>query len=643
MQSLKSLLVIALIFTGCFSFAQSNSCELNRFRIKSAHANYGDGYDVHHVWMDIEMTNQSASVRGSVTTRAVVVAQQLDSVVFELAPTMTIDSVALNGVLTNFRTEGAFRIIPVDPGFNHNDSFVVKVWYHGQVESGGNFIGKGITHLVDDRWNIPVTYTLSEPYFARDWWPVKQSLHDKIDSADIWITVPDGLKAGSNGLLQRVTSLSDGRQRFEWKTTYPTDYYLLSASVAPYMALSQYMKFTGSEDSMLVLDYIYDHPDVLAQYKPSIDSLPHLINFFSDIFGRYPFYKEKYGHCLSPMGGGMEHQTMTTLRSYNFDLVAHELAHQWFGDYVTCKSWRDLWLNEGFATYGEYLAVRHFKGPEAAFEKLKQIQNRVYITPGGSVYVKDTADLNRLFDGRLTYSKAGAVVHMLRYYLGNDSLFFPALRAYLDRHAFGVASTEDFKWVMEQYSNRSLDQFFEQWVYGEGYPHYELRWNQLNGRVILQMQQRSLVPESVPLFSMPVELMLRSQSRDTSWTINLDRPYWSGSFEWEDGIEGVIIDPNSWLLHINEVIYDPNLVDVQSVGAHSPVVYPNPAHNQWRVLFIPKGSEVHLLDISGRLLQRHYVPEEWIELPAAQLSTGIYILEMIFPDGQRHVQKLRKE
>src|SRR5690606_33875381 len=132
------------------------------------------------------------------------------------------------------------------------------------------------------------------------------------------------------------------------------------------------MHFTNSTDSMLLQEYIYDHPEVLPLYKNAIDSMPLLVNYFSDLFGRYPFYKEKYGHCLSPMGGGMEHQTMTTLRSFNFNLVVHELAHQWFGNYVTCRSWQDLWLNEGFATYSEYLANHYFKGEAAALQHLEQ-------------------------------------------------------------------------------------------------------------------------------------------------------------------------------------------------------------------------------------------------------------------------------
>src|SRR5690606_19223164 len=155
----------------------------------------------------------------------------------------------------------------------------------------------------------------------------------------------------------------------------------------------------SATDSMLLQDYVYDHPDVLPFFREAMDSTEMMIRYFSEQLGRYPFYQEKYGHCLSPLWGGMEHQTMTTLRHFGFELVAHELAHQWFGDYVTCASWADIWLNEGFATYGEYLALRQLRGDTAARAWLRALHSSVTgnIVQGGSVYVADTDNYHRIF------------------------------------------------------------------------------------------------------------------------------------------------------------------------------------------------------------------------------------------------------
>src|SRR5690606_17382451 len=158
---------------------------------------------------------------------------------------------------------------------------------------------------------------------------------------------------------------------------YPIDYYLISASVANYTEYSYYAHFTGSNDSMLVQNYVYSNPQTLPFYKDQIDSVGLMIDYLSQLFGRYPFWKEKYGHCMVPIGGGMEHQTMTSLGDFPTTLTVHELGHQWFGDHVTCGSWQDIWLNEGFASYVEYLFAEHFWQPADAFAYMADKHNKV--------------------------------------------------------------------------------------------------------------------------------------------------------------------------------------------------------------------------------------------------------------------------
>ena len=196
------------------------------------------------------------------------------------------------------------------------------------------------------------------------------------------------------------------------------------------------------------------------------------------MFGTYPFISEKYGHCVAPLGGGMEHQTMTTLANFNFLLVAHELAHQWFGDYVTCGSWQDIWINEGFASYAEYIACQYLQSQTNADLWMADAQTYVKSETDGSVFVPEafSTDEERIFDYRLSYKKGAAIIHMIRGELQNDSLFFSILRDYLDRYKNDVATGEDFKEVLEEKSGRDFTAFFNQWFYGEGYPSITVNW-----------------------------------------------------------------------------------------------------------------------------------------------------------------------
>src|SRR5690606_1729301 len=220
-------------------------------------------------------------------------------------------------------------------------------------------------------------------------------------------------KVASNGLLKNISPVGAAHQRFEWETRYPTDYYLLSFAVAPYQEYNYYMHFTGSNDSMLVQNFIYDHPSILSKHQDELDSMAHIINYFSGIFGRYPYDGEKAGICMVPISGGMENQTMVSLGSLDINLIAHELAHQWWGNNVTCRSLRDMWLNEGWATYAEQLSLEPFHGIAAMKKHRTSGFNLVMSSPGGTVYVSDTSNELRIYDSRITYAKGAAVAHML--------------------------------------------------------------------------------------------------------------------------------------------------------------------------------------------------------------------------------------
>src|SRR5690606_452711 len=346
------------------------------------------------------------------------------------------------------------------------------------------------------------------PFSAYEWWPCKQVLTDKADSVEVWITTDATNKAGSNGLLQQVVSLPNNKARYEWKSRYPINYYLISVSVARYVEYSIYANPTGAPQPILIQNYIYDNPQTLPNFQNDINQTADMLEAFSDLFGLYPFHEEKYGHCMAPISGGMEHQTMTTQGFFEFTLTAHELMHQWFGNYVTCASWEDIWLNEGFATYGEYLAYEKLVSRAAADNYMNSVHNNVKSQPGGSVYVADIANENRIFSSRLSYNKGSTLVHTLRYLVNDDNLFFVALREFLFQFRFGTATSADLISVLESEIGMDFSDFVNQLFYGEGFPTYDVKWNYKNGNLYVENNQSVSAAATTPLFTLPVEYRL---------------------------------------------------------------------------------------------------------------------------------------
>jgi len=608
-----------------------------------------DYYDVKYVKLNVEMTNVATTLGGDVTTMAQVTAATMPNYVFELLPPLVIDSVLIDGVRLTVASSGDVHTVSLPVPMAMGTMFTAQVFYHGTPVSGTSSDIHGISTLQSPSWDNWATFTLSEPYSAKDWWPCKQSLRDKIDSADIWITVDDSLKAGSNGLLQAVTDMGGGRHRYEWKERYPIDYYLISVAVAKYVDYSYYMHFDGSADSMLIQNYVYDNPATLSFFKNIIDSTDEQVNFFSNIFGRYPFWKEKYGHAMAPLSGGMEHQTMSTMGFFQSWLVAHELGHQWFGDNVTCATWADIVINEGFASYSEYLYADHFRGRAAATADITDRQRIVMSQPGGSVYVDDTTNENRIFSSRLSYDKGACVIHTLRHIINNDTYFFDLLRAWQTSMKDSTGTIDDFKELTKtllgnNINGTSVDTFFSQWFYGEGFPKYDVKWNQAGNNVYVQIDQTTSAPWSVPLFKIPLELRLRSATGDTIIRVQNDMPSQSYSFTWNKTVTTFAIDPNNWITDSLASMARQMNLGIAGFESARINIYPNPASTGWTVAGIPTGSELMLTDVTGKTIYTtHNGNEGKIEVPAYRLPTGLYLLQVRNSSNAGMVYKLIKE
>jgi len=565
-----------------------------------------DQYDMHYVKLDLAVDAFSTSISGSVTTVSEVVNASISEYVFELNSQLTIDSCVINGIKRVFISYGDVRRVSLPLGWAVGTKLTAQVFYHGQPSSGTGFFTNGITNAGG------VTFTNSEPYESKDWWPCKMALTDKIDSSEFWLTIDSTLKAGSNGILTRIVLLAGNKVRYEWKNHYPIDYYLISFAVSSFVEQSNYMHFSGSNDSMLIQNYY--NAGLISIYpnaKTFLDSFGKVIDYFSTLFGRYPFWSEKYGHCFVPLNGGMENQTMTSVGgSFSEYVLAHELSHQWWGDQVTCASFQDIWLNEGFASYCETLYKEKFYGKAMAINDILLRQSNVYLVGTGSVYVYDTTNEQRIFNAALSYDKGACVVHMLRYLAGNDSLFFVMLRNYQQKFKGSVAKSTDLQNIAEHTYGIKLDSFFNEWVYGVGYPEFLVQWNQNAKTVAVYLEQESNISFTA-VFHIPIEIQFKGAQGDTIVSMDLNSKINFAAFSWSKPVDTVIIDPNHWIPH--QMISTTKIAGLSVKSTEHPLgflVYPNPVD---QVLFISKSTtepvaEIRFYNSLGQFIQSAVLP-----------------------------------
>jgi len=558
-----------------------------------------DLYDVIFYGIDLEVPDTSTLLSGSTSILIKVLDKPVNELVFDLLADLRVDSVWLDGKVTAFNHADDQLIVMPQAEVTAQKRIMVTVYYSG-LGRQKEWIS-GVYNVKQDVWNKRITWTLSEPFAARNWFPCKQVLSDKADSATIFITTAGRLKAGANGLLEHTIVLPEDRIRYEWKTRYPIAYYLLSFAVGDYADYSFYVPLPGRNDSLLVQNYIYDTLAYFEQNKSDIDKTAELIVLYSELFGTYPFHAEKYGHCIVPSGGGMEHQTMTTLGNFYYLLVAHELAHQWFGDYVTCGSWQDIWINEGFASYAEYLAYQYLQSQDKADTWMAEAHDYIKSAGGGSVFIpeSDADDEERIFDYRLSYKKGAAILHMIRGEVQNDSLFFALLRDYLARFKNSVALGKDFKQLLEEKTGWDFSTFFDQWYYGAGYPSITVNWKHEHDTLFLY-SFLTASSDATPQYDLLTGYKITLNNGDTTVYKRHNTHYDEWKIKLPGNVKSIMVDPEKWLLM--------DVTGVNNLSKREPdkkfYVAPNPAKNRISINFEDSMTEtkIYVIDSAGKIL-----------------------------------------
>ncbi|MBS1647555.1 MAG: T9SS type A sorting domain-containing protein [Bacteroidetes bacterium] len=636
----KRILVLLLFFVGVLQAQQVafsiSEQEKNHFIARQqapASCAISNTYDVTY-YRFCWNTNPSINYISGSVTMFFIPQTPIDSLQMDASISLSIDSVWYHHTRTPFSQQtGDVLQIKFASTLSAPDS--LTVFYHGVPQATGMGSFKQSTHGSN---NSPVIWTLSEPYGARDWFPCKMTLNDKADSIDTYITVPLGNKAAGNGVLKQIIPQGTN-QTYHWKHKHPIAAYLIAQAVTNYASYEDTVPLQLGK--LPVLYYVYPE-DSLAS-RQTDGALLKAIHYYDSLFVPYSFSDEKYGHAQFGWGGGMEHQTMSFVGSFDILLLAHELAHQWFGDRITCGTWRDIWLNEGFAVYCSALSLTMLQG-KGYFDTWKTATiNSIVSAPDGSVYVDDTTNVARIFDGRLTYNKGAYLLHMLRCMLG-DSLFFSGIRSYLNDLglAYSFAQTSKLQQHLESVSGISLNTFFTQWFYGQGYPSYLLLYNQdANNHMKITLNQSTSHP-SVSFFSMPVPVRFKGQNKDTTIVLNHTQSGQVFNFNFSFQVDSIFLDPQLSLISaknkvMNEYAY---LRSLQKV-----IAYPNPSSTQINVEvnnFSTFPQSVELYNVLGQKILSFTPAENHFSIPVQEYAAGTYYLKII---SETHVytQKIIKE
>ena len=651
---MKKLFTFSLAFFSALnSFSQTHYCadhKAQRFNkqiainaavaktAQSAVAPKENMYDLKFYHLNINIERNTRYISGNVKSKAKVLAASLDSFAFVLHENHTIDSVYVNGIKRNFVRRDSLVLATAGTPIVQNQLFDAIVYYKGTAPTGNAAaIGDGYNMGTSGSWGNQVTWSLSESLCAYHWFPCKQDLRDKIDSSWVYATTDSANMVGSNGLLKNIVTIGN-KKRYEWKSKYPIDYYLISVATAKYKPYILYAKPQYLlNDSIYIQNFIYDNAinnTAWATQKTALNKIVPTINFMSNIFGMYPFYKEKYGHCMAPFGGGMEHQTMTSLGFFDFELDAHELGHQWWGDNVTCASWKDIFINEGWASYSEYLCHQYMTGTgTTATQKMLDVHTSVMSQLGGSCYFTnaDTMNATRIFSSRLTYDKGSAVVHSLRYEINNDSVFFPAIRAFQATYGDNTATVIEFKNFMEAQSGLNFTQFFNQWYYGQGYPTFSVSWNQGGGVFYLKSTQTQSFPSSVPLFMTHVDYRIsRTAKPDTIVRLYHGQTIENYSIPLTGSVTSIGVDPNNWILNkVGTNTKDITLNTSALIDDMTEIfVGPNPTSDVLNIYMNTNDkSSVEIFDVTGKLMLTQAF-DAHVEFDISKYANGIYTVSI---------------
>ena len=611
-------------------------------------------YDLHMDWYDA-LSGKAHGFSGKMEVSFVPsLSNPLDSIHLDCNPAyLHVDSVFSGVARLGTSLSGEKLTVFLSAPLIGIDTGTVAIYYHetdpgiapapDSLQRGFYLYYAGENTVGPNSTEVPATvaYTMSEPSDARDWMPCYDKPSDKA-LCEISVRVPDGYTAASNGLLVGDVNNGDGSVTFSWKESYPVATYLMCATAAHYALIQKNANIGGRQIPVQYYVYPQDSLQAVEGSGCNIDSVISMIKFYSSIYAPYPF--EKYGMTgVEPFQyGGMEHQTITTLnRSDEFNRrdVAHELAHQWWGDMVTLGTWKDIWLNEGFATYSEAMQLQHdsqrdfenemdFYASQFFVEDSTQLRYAIYAPPPGYIF------------GLAEYYKAAWVLNMLRNIVG-DSTYFSVMRRYRADYQYRNAVTADFVNVADTVSHSDMSWFFDEWIFDAGYPVYTKSFEQDGDSLALTIRQTQ---SNAPVFRMPMEVGVWSGGRMTLETVLDSLQSQTFSIYFPARVDSVILDPNNEILarYPGQSLTSVGQVNVAPATYALLQNYPNPFNDRTEVVYrLPEPGMVslELYDILGQRIETlvnsfQTSGTHTVALSGAALASGVYLCRLVAPGGR---------
>ena len=510
--------------------------------------------DIKHIKAELVLDGQKQEVRGTVTHTLSPLHPYLTSLDLDCGPKLKVSRVTVgpHAAACKFATKGEKLSITFDKPYGPDDTVDLAITYSGSPESGLHFVAPDPANP-----EKPLAiWTQGEAEDNHHWLPCYDYPNDRV-TTEMIITVARPLSVVSNGALVDTKENCDGTRTFHWKMDQPLSTYLIT------LTASEFVSFHDRVGNLPVDYYVTKNVDE-ATARRFMGKTPAMIRFFNDKTGQtYPYCK--YAQiCLPEFGGGMENTSATSMTDAALldeiealerdedGLVAHELAHQWFGDLMTCKDWSHIWLNEGFASYFDPLFTEHVKGVDEFRHRMDGElkgylgNDRMYRRP--IVETRYSSPM-QMFDG-MTYSKGGCVLHMLRGLLGEEG-WWKGIRTYVAKHKFQVVETDDFRKAMEEATGKDLKWFFDQWLYKAGHPELKVRWHyeDADKTVRVKVEQTQKTNEQTPLFRLPTTLELtEAVGRSRVVPIVIDGTNQEFVIPAEIKPRMVQIDPNCWLV-----------------------------------------------------------------------------------------------
>lgn len=614
----------------------------SKFSVEKSLNSPNHSFDVLHYNVNVDLYHCYATPYPHSFTGNVTISIKADSSINQLvlnamSSDIVVDSVRLSG--TSFSHTGNLLSINLNSTYNTGDVFEVKIYYkHNDVSNGGFYCKNGFA------------FTDCEPEGARYWFPCWDKPSDKA-TFELSAKTPANVKLGSNGSLIDSVVVGDTIY-YHWLSRDPLSTYLaVITSKANYKLDIVYWKNPSNPNDSTPMRFYYNDGE---NPLPMEQIISPMTSFYSEKFGNHPFEKNGFAALNNDFQwGGMENQTLTSIcpNCWYESLIAHEFAHQWFGDMITCGTWADIFLNEGFATYIEALWLEHaYHYQNYKSDIISDANYYLNNNPGVPIYnpqwAIQTPNINNLFNYATTYCKGACVLHMFRYVVG-DSLFFKALKGYATDTVdfkYNNSMITDFKVKVNQETGMNLDWFFEQWLSFKNHPVYANQYQIINNNdgtygVDFQTQQTQA---GTTFFKMPLELKVHFiDNTDTLLTVMNDVNNQLFSFNFSKLPTTLIFDPDTEIVlkqGTTQVSVENILASDFKLGQN----IPNPVSSTTSIEYeLPYSSDVffNVYDICGKEILHHEFKsiakgKHTIMLDKSQLQQGVYYYKMQTKDFQ---------